>query len=272
MRMSSRSLAVSAPAREAAAQLVEPLACRRARRRSGRCVCTCVPSTPVTSSAIRPSFSSSVSPGAHVARQRLVGDADHAVRAARRVEGWIEREGLALDQHRLARSRSARCAPWGRAGRRACRPPGRALAAAARARSMRRACSSKLPCEKLTRTRSTPAAIRSASAGPVSVAGPSVATIFVRLGMLHALAARRARSRARPPPAASCPPRTRGRRRRRWKYRRCRVLDAVLLDGGERVAAARDRERGAVRDCLGKRAACPRRTRRTRTRRAGRSR
>jgi hypothetical protein len=58
-----------------------------------------------------------------------------------------------------------------------------ALAAAARVPSIRRAWSSKLPCEKFTRTRSTPAAMRSASAAGGSVAGPSVATILVRLAI-----------------------------------------------------------------------------------------
>lgn len=47
--------------------------------------------------------------------------------------------------------------------------------------SIRSACDSAEPWEKLTRTTSTPASMRLTSVSTSSVAGPSVATILVRL-------------------------------------------------------------------------------------------
>src|SRR5687768_5990663 len=108
---------------------------------------------------------------------------------------------------------------------------------------MRRACSSKLPWEKLTRTRSTPAAIRSAIAGAGSVAGPSVATILVRLAI--GLPFRGA-------------PLERGDGGQGLAFHELEegatarrnigdlALDTVFLDRCEGVAAARDRERRAL--------------------------
>src|SRR5699024_2988247 len=61
-------------------------------------------------------------------------------------------------------------------------------AAATRAASARRRCSSPLPCEKFRRTTLTPASINSPSTPGLSVAGPRVATIFVLRSMRVKLA------------------------------------------------------------------------------------
>ena len=56
-------------------------------------------------------------------------------------------------------------------------------AAASRTRRYVSACVSCVPCEKLRRNRSTPAATRSRMPASLAVAGPTVATILVRLTM-----------------------------------------------------------------------------------------
>ena len=140
MRMSSRSLSVSAPADSPPPSLFRPFMSPSSPPVSTR-VCTCVPSTPVTSSAISPSFEQQRVAGAHVARQRLVGDADDLVGAAVRVEGRrSSTKRLALAQRRRCRWRSARCGSSGRAGRRGCRRRARRARPPARTSSMRRAC------------------------------------------------------------------------------------------------------------------------------------
>ena len=78
------------------------------------------------------------------------------------------------------RPRPRRAGASAPAGRRAARPRGRSPPTPARIRSMFSACSSRVPCEKLSRKTSAPARISSASVSTERVAGPIVATIFVR--------------------------------------------------------------------------------------------
>ena len=121
--------------------------------------------------------------GRDVARQRLVGDADHLVGAAVRVVADVKHEALTLAQLGAAGGealdadlRAAQVAEYA--------DDAPARSAARRTSSMRRACAERPPCEKLTRTRSTPDATRSVIARSLSVAGPSVATILVRRCMV----------------------------------------------------------------------------------------
>ncbi len=58
-----------------------------------------------------------------------------------------------------------------------------ARCAASRTSDSRRLRSATVPCEALRRTTSTPTRIISVSTSRVSVAGPTVATILVRLSM-----------------------------------------------------------------------------------------
>ncbi len=105
MRMSSRSLSVSAPADRPPPSLLSPFMSVSSPPIVTR-VCTFVPSTFVTSSAIRPSFRSSVSPRLHVPRQRLVGDADDLVGPGGRIECRVEHEGFAVHERGLARGKA----------------------------------------------------------------------------------------------------------------------------------------------------------------------
>src|SRR5579863_3569000 len=122
------------------------------------------------------------------------------------------------------------------------------LCAAWRAAARRRMRSSTVPCEALSRTTSSPARIMSVSTPSSSVAGPSVATILVRLSM------------ALPASSGGGPLFENGDRRQRLAFHELEeraaagrhvgnpVLHAVFLDGGERIAAAGERERLAARD------------------------
>src|SRR5215472_7290378 len=122
--------------------------------------------------------------------------------------------------------------------------------AAWRAAASRRRRSSTVPCEALRRTTSSPARIMSVSTSRSSVAGPSVATILVRLSM--------AASR----PSGRRPLLEHGDRRQRLAFHELEegsaagrdvgdaVLDPVLFYGGEGVAAAGEREGLAARDRL----------------------
>src|ERR1700722_15071203 len=127
-------------------------------------------------------------------------------------------------------------------------------AAAARTNARRRRRSSSVPCEAFRRTTSTPACTICTSTSRSSVAGPTVAPIFARRSVAG---------------AALCPPRTLprpGDRRQRLALDELEegaaagrdvgdaVLDAVLLDGGQCVAATGEREGLAARNRLGDRA------------------
>src|SRR5579863_9427853 len=126
-----------------------------------------------------------------------------------------------------------------------------ARCAAARTRSRWRRRSSTVPCEALTRTTSTPARIMSVSTSRLSVAGPAVATILVR---------RSCRSFGRSAMGALL---EHGNGRQGLALDEFQegaaasgdignaVLDAVLFDGREGVAAAGKRERLAARDGAG---------------------
>src|SRR5579859_132501 len=128
--------------------------------------------------------------------------------------------------------RSARCAAW-------------------RAWPRRRRRSSTVPCEALRRTTSSPARIISVRTSRSSVAGPKVATILVRLSMSV-----RASLQVRGAPLEH---RDGGQRlafhelEKRPAPRRHignPILDSVLLDGRQRIAAAGERERLAAGDRL----------------------
>src|SRR5579862_8112548 len=121
--------------------------------------------------------------------------------------------------------------------------------AAARTAASRRRRSSTVPCEALRRTTSTPARIICVSTSGSSVAGPRVATIFVRLST----------GAARSTTGALLEHGDRGQglafdeleeRATAGGDVRNAVLDAVLLDGGQGIAAAGQRERLAARDRL----------------------
>ena len=148
-------------------------------------VWTSSPLTASTVSTIRPSFSSSVSPGLHVARQLLVVEA-HALDVARLGARGIEHELRARLQHDLAFGELAD-ADLGalQVGH------DRDLAAGAwltsRTSFARSMWSCALPWLKFSRTTLTPARImRSSNAGSLE-AGPRVATILVARRAMDAL-------------------------------------------------------------------------------------
>src|SRR5215472_14079344 len=125
-----------------------------------------------------------------------------------------------------------------------------ARCAASRIRASRRRRSSTVPCEALRRTTSSPARSISTRVSSLSVAGPAVATILVRRSCGW-------------PGSATGALLEHGHCRQRLaldELEECAatggdvgnaVLDAVLLDSGERVAAAGERECLAARDGLG---------------------
>ncbi len=78
------------------------------------------------------------------------------------------------------------------------------LASPARIARMTSACSAWVPCEKLSRATSMPAATSRSSISGRLVAGPIVQTIFVRLNrlLLQALQLRGPRNGPRTPPVA----------------------------------------------------------------------
>src|SRR5437660_3985904 len=137
-----------------------------------------------------------------------------------------------------------------------------ARCAASRTRVRRGLRSSTVPCEALRRTTSSPARIISVSTPRSSVAGPTVATIFVRRSIVFLPAARvpqRLRVMHISSTRALFQHRDGGQRlafdeleKRSATGRDVRdaFLDAVLLDGRQRVAAAGEGECLAARDRL----------------------
>src|SRR5579871_4561931 len=120
--------------------------------------------------------------------------------------------------------------------------------AASRTRPSRRRRSSTVPCEALSRTTSSPARIICVSTSRSSVAGPTVATILARrlsipfgsssIGALLQHGDRRQRLALDELEKGATTGRDIG----------DTILDAVLLDGGERIAAAGEREGLAARN------------------------
>ena len=98
---------------------------------------------------------------------------------SRRASSAHDGDVLARREHdRLGERR--RCGASAPAGRRSARSAGRRSASTSRTRRARSAWSSCVPCERLSRTASMPAARAARSVSGESDAGPSVATIFVR--------------------------------------------------------------------------------------------
>src|SRR6185312_8525711 len=122
-----------------------------------------------------------------------------------------------------------------------------ARCAASRTISNRRRRSSTVPCEALSRTTSSPAPIMSVRTAMSSVAGPTVATIFVRFSMMSGACALLEGSDGRQSLAFDELEEGAAARGDVGDP----VLDAILLDRGQRIAAARQRERLAARDRLG---------------------
>ena len=103
--------------------------------------------------------------------------------AARRSPGRLlgaQHELVALLEVDHVAARCRRAAASAPAGRRAGRRPSPRARQASRIVAIRSACSSAVAWEKLIRRTSAPAAISSTSRSTVDVAGPTVATIFVR--------------------------------------------------------------------------------------------
>ena len=169
---------------------------------------------------------------------------------ASHAERGVQREGRAVDQRDLAVLEALD------ADLRALQVAEHAdVAAGALARprarvSRRRAWSASTPCEKLTRTTSTPARTMSASTFASSVAGPE-GRDDLGPAQDEAHAARSLQDVDRRQLLALDELEERAAAGRNVGNA---VLDAVLLDGRQRVAAARQRERLGARDGVGERA------------------
>ena len=189
----------------------------------------------------------------HVPGQFLVGAADLGAVARVGIERGVERERRAFEQvHAPSRKLSMRI--FGPA-RSASTPDVAAAPRAPRARtiSTRLRCDSRVPCEKLTRATSSPASTMPAmTLRDLSVAGPSVATILVLRSVSIDHWLWRAASQHR-----------HGRQSLAFDEFEERaaaggdvgdaVLDAVLLDRRQGIAAAGERKRLAAGDRIGDR-------------------
>ena len=169
--------------------------------------------------------------GPDVVGQLLVGRRDAVVGALDVLDG--DAHPLAGGPHRPARRRSGRGGSWGPAGRRARRRCGPAASAAWRTSWKRRPWSACSPWLKLSRATSMPASTSARARSGVSVAGPSVQTIFARRITSSSVGPRRRRppvarytgTRVQGPPRPRIRPgRVRASTQRGAEISRCRLM------------------------------------------------